>query len=96
MSVLSVVTGTVPEERVPALRAAYDALLAGAFPDGLVETSLCRGDGGEWAVVTRWRDRAAIDAMRSTGATPAAVTLLQDAGAQPRVALYDVTATGAP
>jgi heme-degrading monooxygenase HmoA len=94
--VLSMVAGTVPPERVAGLRAAYDQLVAGGFPDGLVETSLCRGQDDEWMVVTLWRDRAALVALRASGEAPAAVRLFTDAGARPRVGIFDVTATAEP
>jgi heme-degrading monooxygenase HmoA len=93
--VLSIVAGTVPADRVAGLRAAYDQLVAGPFPDGLIETSLCR-EGDEWMVVTLWRDRAALIAMRASGEPPAAVRLFTEVGARPRAGIYDVTATAAP
>jgi heme-degrading monooxygenase HmoA len=93
---MSMVAGTVAPERAAGLQAAYDQLVAGPFPDGLIETSLCRGADDEWMVVTLWRDRAALLAMRASGQPPAAVQLLVDAGARPRVGVFDLTTTVAP
>lgn len=93
MPVLTMVAGNVPDDRLDDLVAGYQALLAGPFPDGLLETSLLRGDGHEWMVATLWRDREAIAAMRASGEPPAALRLFTEVGGQPRVGIYDVVAT---
>ena len=80
----------VAPERHDMLRAAYEALVANGLPDGIVATSLLRGDGDEWLVLPRWRDRAALLAMRASGERPAAIALFEDAGARPRVGVFDV------
>ncbi len=96
MQVLTMVAGNVPDDRVDDLVAGYRALLAGPFPDGLLETSLLRGDGHEWLVVTSWRDRAAIAAMRASGEPPAALRLFTEVGGQPRVGVFEVVVRGGP
>lgn len=90
MEVVTIAAADVAPERADALRAAYEALVAGGLPDGIVETSLLRGEGDEWMVVTRWRNRAALNNMRASGEPPAAIVLFRDAGARPRVGVYDV------
>jgi heme-degrading monooxygenase HmoA len=96
MPILTMAAGNVPDDRVDDLVAGYQALLQGPFPDGLLETSLLRGEGHEWAVATLWRDREAIVAMRASGEPPAALRLFADVGGQPRAAVYEVVATATP
>jgi hypothetical protein len=91
--VLTMVAAQVPADRAGDVRAAYAALLAQPRPDGLLETSLLR-EGDDWAIATRWRDRAALDAMRASTATPPAVALFAALGARPRVAVFDVVLEG--
>jgi len=93
VEVLTIVAGDVPAGRDGELRTAYEALVAGGLPDGLVETSLLRGEGAEWMVATHWRDRAALMAMRASGEPPAAIALFEGVGARPRVGVYDVVVT---
>jgi quinol monooxygenase YgiN len=72
VNVLTMVGVEVDESQAEKLIAAFETLLAGGLPDGLLETQLL-GDGhGHWAIHSLWRDRAALDAMRAAPAPPAA------------------------
>src|SRR6266540_6604964 len=65
MNILTIVTADVDQGQAQELIAAYEMLLAGGLPDGLLETQLL-GDGqGHWAIHSLWRDRAARTACRS-------------------------------
>jgi heme-degrading monooxygenase HmoA len=93
VEVLTIVAADVPEGRVADLRSAYEALVASGLPEGLVETSLLQGEGDEWAIASRWRDRAALVALRASGEPPAALRLFTEVGARPRVGIFDVVVT---
>jgi hypothetical protein len=90
MNILTIVTADVDEGHAPELIAAYEMLLAGGLPNGLLETQLL-GDGkGHWAIHSLWRDRAALDAMRAASEPPAAPALFRQFSAQPALAIMHV------
>ena len=90
VNVLTMVSADVDQGRSAALVAAYETLLAGGLPDGLLETQLL-GDGqGHWAIHSLWRDRAALDAMRAAPEPPAAPALFRRFSADPVLALMSV------
>jgi heme-degrading monooxygenase HmoA len=90
MTVLTRVAAVVDPARTDELIEAYRRLLTEAMPDGLEQTMLLRAEGDEWQVVTLWRDRAALDAMRARPEPPAAVALFGSVDAKPVVTVYDV------
>jgi quinol monooxygenase YgiN len=90
MNVVTVVSADVPESRAEELVAAFQALLAGGLPDGLLETQLLGDGAGRWAIHSRWRDRAALDAMRAAAEPPAAPTLLRRFGGEPTLVVFSV------
>ena len=90
MRVLTEVSGDVAAERAADLQAAFTELLAAPLPDGLLRTQLLRGPDGHWRIQTLWRDRDALDAMRSGGEPPAAPRLLREAGAEPVLTIWEV------
>jgi quinol monooxygenase YgiN len=90
MTILTIVTADVDQARAPDVIAAYETLLAGGLPDGLLETQLL-GDGeGHWAIHSLWRDRAALDAMRAAPEPPAAPALFRRFTAEPTLAIMTV------
>ena len=92
MNILTIVTADVDQGRAQELVTAYQLLLAGGLPDGLLETQLL-GDGqGHWAIHSLWRDRAALDAMRAAPEPPAAPTLFRRFSAEPSLAVMEVLA----
>ena len=62
-----------------------NAVIAEALsvPGGLVRTELLRGRDRQWRIQTLWRDRAALDAMRSAPEPPAAPNSFRRVGAIP-------------
>ena len=91
MNILTIVSADVDEGRAGDLVEAFESLLSAALPEGLLETRLL-GDGrGHWAIHSRWRDRAALDAMRSSS-EPAAPALFRRFGAEPTLAVMQVLA----
>lgn len=87
---VTMVEGAVPPEREGDLRAAWAAETgSGTRPLGLVESSLLRSETGSWRIVTVWQSRDAVLAMRAVG-RPAAVVMLEAAGAEPAVSFWTV------
>jgi hypothetical protein len=92
--VLTEVSGIVAAEREADLLAAYRDLVAHPLPDGLVRTELLDGGDGHWRIQTLWRDRAALEAMRTGPEPPAAPRLFREVGADPQLRIHDVAARG--
>src|SRR5687768_12242108 len=90
MNILTIVTADVDQGQAQELDAAYQKLLAGGLPDGLLETRLL-GDGqGHGAIHSLWRDRAALDAMRAAPEPPAAPALFRRFSAEPALTMMPV------
>jgi hypothetical protein len=87
---LTDVSATVSADREGNLLSGYRDLVAERPPDGLVRTELLRGSGGQWRIQTLWRDRAALDAMRSGPEPPAAPALFRRVGADPVLTVFEV------
>jgi hypothetical protein len=90
--VISIVRGVVPDDQVARIREAYEAAIEQGLPDGIEATYLVGGDGGAVAILTVWRDRAVLDAMRATGQEPLARRLIREAGGQPSAEFLEVLA----
>ena len=87
--VLSVTSATVPPDSEAAIVEAYRAVTT-QLPHMVLHTSLARGEGNEWSIVTLWRSRDQLEEYRRSVPTPAAIKIFQDAGAQPTVAVLEV------
>jgi quinol monooxygenase YgiN len=89
--VMTVLEARVAPDRVAGLELAYREAIA-ALPPGIVETFLARDtrDPSVFRITTVWVDRAALDAMRASGATTKGVQIFQDAGAAPDLTILDV------
>lgn len=92
--VMTMLEAQVAPERWEALRASYDTRARLPESGAIVESFLIQGadDAGTWRIVTVWRDRDALDAMRGSGETPAGVLIFRDAGAEPRLTIFNVRA----
>jgi heme-degrading monooxygenase HmoA len=92
--VLSVLEAHVSPDRAATFEAGYRSLEERSKPPGFVSTQLVRGtaDSTLWRIETLWRDRAALDAMRTQG-TPAGVLLFREVGAEPSLTVFDVVAS---
>lgn len=89
--VLSEVAGTVAAEREAEFVESFRKLVAGPLPDGLIRTELLRGERGHWRVQSLWRDRAALEAVRADPKRSAAPHLFRAAGAEPILAVFELT-----
>ncbi|KJK10695.1 hypothetical protein UB45_18390 [Terrabacter sp. 28] len=94
MNILTIVSADVAEGRAGDLVQAFERLLGAGLPEGLLETRLL-GDGrGHWAIHSLWRDRAALDAMR-TSSEPAAPALFRRFDAKPALVVMQLLAANA-
>jgi hypothetical protein len=90
--IMTEVSAIVAGERAGDVVAAFAELAQRALPDGLVQTELLEGRGGEWKIQSLWRDRAALDAMRAGSEPPAAPALFRRLGAEPELRIYTLQA----
>lgn len=95
MSVVTVLEADVAAGQAEALLAAYQQAVE-HLDTGIEETFLLRGtqDPGRWQIVTVWSSRAALDAMRQSGATPRGVLIFREAGAEPSLTVFEMAARG--
>jgi heme-degrading monooxygenase HmoA len=91
--VVTVLSARVDVNRVQDLERAYQAALV-ELPSGILETFLVRDtrSTGSYQIITVWKSRADLDAMRSSGVTPKGVQIFQSVGAGPDVSVLDVIA----
>lgn len=90
--VLTQVSAFVPAERGQDLVAGFERLVHNPVPDGLLRTELLRGGEHLWRIETLWRDRAALEAMRTSGQPAAAPQLFTSVGAESTLAIFDLEA----
>jgi quinol monooxygenase YgiN len=79
--IMTAVTATVDPHHESELVDGFRELTAGPMPDGLIRTELLRGPHGTWTVQSVWRDRAALEAVRTSPEPPAAMELFRRIGA---------------
>jgi quinol monooxygenase YgiN len=92
--VMTILEAQVAPERWDALRESYEARARLPESGSIVESFLIQGteDSNTWRIVTVWRDREALEAMRSSGETPTGVLIFRDADAEPRLTIFTVKA----
>jgi hypothetical protein len=88
--VLTVVSAAVGDDRHERLVDGFRELLKGPVPDGLLRTELLRGAEGRWRIQSLWRDREALETMRSRSEAPAAPTLFRSIGSEPSLEIWEV------
>lgn len=87
---VTIVSADVDPARESDLSAAYQSVTSQPIPAGLLSSALLRGPAGLWQIITVWRDRSALEAMRASTETPAAIAVFRAAGASPSVTVLDV------
>jgi quinol monooxygenase YgiN len=92
--VMTILEAEVAPERWEALRTSYEARARLPESGAIVESFLVQSseDDSTWRIVTIWRDREALDAMRGSGETPTGVLIFRDADAEPRLTIFTVWA----
>jgi heme-degrading monooxygenase HmoA len=89
-AVVTMVSARIPPDRVPRLVAAFGEAARAGFPDQRRQTSLLRGEGGTWRIVTLWSSREDLAHYLSSGEEPFARRLLREAGGAPEVEVFEV------
>lgn len=92
--VMTILEAEVAPERWDVLRTSYEARARLPESGAIVESFLVQSseDDRTWRIVTIWRDREALDAMRGSGETPTGVLIFRDADAEPRLTVFTVWA----
>jgi len=91
--VVTVLEARVASENIPLLESAFTSAVRQLDP-GIMETFLLSDtkDPALWQIVTLWRDRQALDAMRSSGQTPRGMLIFREAKAEPSLSIRLVAA----
>ena len=87
--IVTMVSAHIPPDRTSEVIDGFSSALRSGMPERR-HTSLLRGDGDLWRVVTTWRSRADLDAYLTRVERPFAIRLLEGAGGQPTVDVLEV------
>lgn len=92
---MTVLEAHVAPEHWEALRAAYAHQTTQAMPPEMVRTYLAQSgsDPTLWRVLSVWKSREALQAMRARPGTPAGVLVFRAAGAEPTLTIFDIAAS---
>lgn len=92
--VMTILEGQVAPDRWDVLRESYEARARLPESGPIVESFLVQGteDSTTWRIVTVWRDREALEAMRRSGETPTGILIFRDANAEPRLTVFTIWA----
>jgi|SRR5919201_1469882 hypothetical protein len=90
--VLTVLEAPVLPDRVPDLLRAFEETRASPVPAFIVRSWLLRSDQDPnlWRIMTVFRSREELEAMRASGQTPRGVAMFKAAGAEPSLSIFDV------
>lgn len=79
--IMTSVSAAVAAERETELTDGFREITSRPMPHGLLRTELLRGQNGTWRIQTVWRDREALEEVRTSGEPPAALELFRRVGA---------------
>ena len=93
---MTILEAHVPGDRWAELQQTYGDATA-HLDEGITQTFLIQAvsDATLWRIVTVWRDRAALEAMRKSGQIPRGVLIFRAAGAEPALTVFEVAAHAA-
>ncbi len=91
--IMTILEAHVASDKQAALQTAFENAIA-QLDAGIEQTFLTRSNADPtlWRIITVWRDREALDAMRSSGQTPRGVLIFREAGAEPSLSVYGIAA----
>ena len=90
--VLTVLEAQVAADREQDLRREFALTAKGPLPPFIVRSTLVRGlqDQSLWRILTVFRTREALEAMRASGEVPRGVAMFRAAGVEPNLAVYEI------
>ena len=88
-AVVSMVTAAIAPDRVAEITGPFSEAIRGGMPERR-QTTLLRGEGNRWIVMTVWRSREDLDAYLSSVEEPFARRLFRQAGGEPTVEIFEV------
>lgn len=64
------------------------------LPPQMIQTFLLQDTADQtlWRIISVWKSREALDEMRSSGETPAGVVMFRNAGVEPNLSIFNVSA----
>ena len=89
-SVMTMVSARIAPDRSPDLVGAFSQAVRAGLPGQRRQTSLLRGEGDLWRIVTVWRSREDLDAYLASVEEPFARRLLREAGGDPEVDVFEL------
>jgi hypothetical protein len=91
-AVLTILEARVATDRVGDLRRAFEATRTAPIPPFILRSFLVQStqDPDVWRILTLFRSREDLDAMRASGETPRGVAMFREAGAEPALSLFDL------
>jgi quinol monooxygenase YgiN len=91
--VITILEAKVESDKQSILKTAYSKAVAN-LDEGIVETFLVSDalDNDVWRIMTVWKDREALSAMRFSGEIPKGVLIFKEAGVEPILTLLGVAA----
>ena len=96
-AVVSMVSARIAPDRVADLTGRFSEAVRAGLPGHRRQTSLLRGDGGRWRLVTVWGSRDDLERYLASTEEPFALRLFRQAGGAPEVEVLDVVVdSGAP
>jgi hypothetical protein len=88
-SVITMVTARIAPNRAPDLTGAFSEAVRAGLPGQRRQTTLLRGDGDLWRIVTVWRSREDLDTYLASVEEPFARRLLREAGGTPEADVFE-------
>ncbi len=91
--VITILEAHVNAEKSQVLLDAYRKDLH-SLPPQMVRTYITQSasDKTLWQIISVWKSREALEEMRNSGGTPAGILMFRAAGAEPKLAVFDVPA----
>jgi heme-degrading monooxygenase HmoA len=90
-AVVTMVSARIAPDRVHEVTGPFTEAVRVGMPERR-QTTLLRGDGDEWRIVTAWDSRDDLEAYLASVAEPFALRVLRGAGGSPTVEVFDVVA----
>jgi heme-degrading monooxygenase HmoA len=88
-AIVTMVRARIAPERAAEVTGPFSAAVRAGMPERR-QTSLLRGEGDMWQIVTLWRSRADLNAYLASVDEPFAHRLLRTAGGTPEVEVFEV------